>query len=101
MTTNDLLENINNKVHEFGFGYVLYHSLMEDISDCINDFELEYNKDINKLKQTNKQLYEALETLVNLKIHKETFGKNEYYESHRELAWDEAKVLINKEDYNG
>ena len=47
-----------------------------------------------KLKQTNKQLFQALVNLVNLKIHKETFGKTEYYEQYKEFAWDNAKELI-------
>jgi len=66
--------------------------------------ELLYYKGLNNLveshnmmeesKKENKQLYRALDNLVNLKIHKETFGKTEYYEEYKELAWDEAKVLI-------
>lgn len=49
---------------------------------------------INNLKNKNKKLIKALNNLVNLKIHKETFGKTEYYEKNKELAWDEAKELV-------
>ena len=60
MTTNQLIENINNKIHEFGFGYVLYHSLMEDISECVKEYEKDNKNENEQLRQENDILKNSI-----------------------------------------
>ena len=76
MTSNKLVNNINKKVHEFGFGYVTYHSLMGIISECTKEYEQDNKNNIKQLDneltqvvrhliQENKQLKNRIECLSN------------------------------------
>ncbi len=50
--------------------------------------ETELHKDIFRLKQ-------ALSGLTSLKAHKDRYGKTEFYESSKELAWQFARDTLN------
>jgi len=77
MTANKLINNINNKIHEFGFDYITYHSLMEYISECVKEYDDEYKianmgmiRQLKKLEQENntlRHMVQRMDTVIKLK----------------------------------
>ena len=43
-----------------------------------------------------KELFDALQYLIEVKQHKDKYGKDEWYEDHRELAWELATKAIER-----
>lgn len=47
-----------------------------------------------------EELYTTLKGLVELKKHKETKGKDEYYLTEKRILWEEAGILVRQYENN-
>lgn len=47
-----------------------------------------------------EELYTTLKGLVELKKHKDTKGKDEYYLTEQPILWEEASILVRQYENN-
>jgi len=55
---------------------------------------IEEQEEINRLRDVNAVLSATLQSLVDLKDHKDKNGKDKYYLKNQPLAWDYARNIL-------
>jgi len=53
------------------------------------------------VRESGNALRKALERLITLKLYKDVYGKDEFYEKEQPEAWAEAKAALAKTDIEG
>ena len=55
---------------------------------------IEEQEEINRLRDVNAVLSATLQSLIDLKDHKDKHGKDKYYLKNHPLAWDYARNIL-------